>query len=154
MFVTQQFLMLQLPQHTGSAKLHLQQECAPSTGFSPAGLFSCVGLNSVFPLQERRTCVWAAACVTAEQLAGGNLFICRKERSSWAFPATPAAPRLGLLAETGWESDLRESEDVRGEKGSGQGWMRTVVVHSGHAGLWGFVGQIKRRDRKVMCWFG
>lgn len=74
--------MLQLPQHSGSAKPQLQQECAPSAGFSPAGLFLCVGLNSVFPLQKRRTCVWAAACVTAEHLAGGNLFIWKKESSS------------------------------------------------------------------------
>lgn len=71
------FLMLQFPQHSGSAKPQLQQECAPS-----ADLFSRVGVNSVFPVQKRRTCVWAAACVTAEQLAGGNLFICKNQSGS------------------------------------------------------------------------
>lgn len=81
-FVTQQFLVLQFPQHSGSAKPHLRQECPPSAGFFPAGLFSCVGVNCVFPLQKRRTCVWAAACVTVQQLAGGNLFICKKESCS------------------------------------------------------------------------
>lgn len=94
--------MLQFPLHSGSAKPQLQQECVPSEAFFLAGLFSCVKVKSVFPLQKRRTCVWAAACVTAEQLAGGNLFICKKERAA---PELSLLPQLllgwGLPAETG-----------------------------------------------------
>lgn len=90
-FVTQQFLVLQFPLHSGSAKPQLQQECAPSEAFFPAGLFSCVRVKSVFPLQRRRTCVWAAVCVSRQ--SSWQVVTClsaRKRELLLSFPCYPS----------------------------------------------------------------
>lgn len=81
------------------------------------------------PCKRLELCVWAATCATAEQLVGGNLFLCKKESCSCAFPAYPAAPRLGLacgnragvrrLGTGGCQG--RELEGVRMGQGCGSG---------------------------------
>lgn len=90
-FVTQQSLVLQFPLHSGSAKPQLQQECAPSEAFFPAGLFSCVRVKSVFPLQRRRTYVWAAVCVSRQ--SSWQVVTClsaRKRELLLSFPCYPS----------------------------------------------------------------